>query len=366
MTLRFQVSPAAMAQIKLLEGFRARAARLPDGRWTVGHGHVLSTREGTEVSPQQADLLLRYDLNIVAQALADIVFTPLGQNQTDALISFVYNIGLEAFRTSSVLSLINEGALLQAAAAMEQWRRAPLEGRSLVVDGLVRRRAAEKALFLTPEGGWTLAPTHVLVPQADPSGQLLTGEQAPVVVDTPMQGDVGVATLVTSVPEPELESEPEPEPPVVSDIPRDDLLQEVLASPFEPAALDPAIIEPTEAAEDAPADFFLKFEPGSRTSSTGSVIEARRVMRKRSITEARGAAKPKAAERRWLSTTPALLALALAGSALVALGVSVGVGPALHAINGVPSMVLAWGLGIVGLGTLSFAIGRLLNLFFPT
>lgn len=167
MVLSYQISSETIAQIKLLEGFRARATPLGEGRWAVGYGHVASTKGSSVVTRVQADLLLRYDLNVISEALSGLVYTPLNSNQIDALASFVYNIGLDAFEGSAVLRLINAGALLEAATAMEQWCHATVAGQPQEVDGLIRRRAMEKALFLKPEGGWVPVPSRLVVPYAD-------------------------------------------------------------------------------------------------------------------------------------------------------------------------------------------------------
>jgi lysozyme len=167
MTPRHRASPAAIALIKRFEGLRLSAAQLDDGRWTIGYGHTRSAREGAELTEADAEALLTYDLIEVQAAINDLAYTPLTQNQFDALTSFVSNIGIEAFRHSSVLRRINEGALLQAGCAMEMWRKADFEGERIVIDALVRRRAAEKALFLTPEDGFVAAPSAVLQPRMD-------------------------------------------------------------------------------------------------------------------------------------------------------------------------------------------------------
>ena len=167
MTPRHRVSPAAIALIKRFEGLRTAAVQLDDGRWTIGYGHTRSAREGAEVTEADADALLTYDLVELQAAIDELVFTPLTQNQFDALASFVFNIGVEAFRHSSVLRRINEGALLRAACAMEIWRKADFEGERIVIDALVRRRATEKALFLTPEEGFIAAPSPVVQPKID-------------------------------------------------------------------------------------------------------------------------------------------------------------------------------------------------------
>jgi len=166
MVAPYQISSEMIAQIKLLEGFRPRATPLADGRWAVGYGHVASTQKNSVVTRTQADLLLRYDLNLIAEALSGLIFTPLNPNQIDALGSLAYNIGIEAFEGSAVLKLVNAGDLLGAASAMEQWRHALVGGQSQEVDGLIRRRAMEKALFLTPPEGWVPVPSRLVVPHA--------------------------------------------------------------------------------------------------------------------------------------------------------------------------------------------------------
>jgi lysozyme len=162
-----QVSRAAIELVKAFEGYRRFAARLPDGRWTIGYGHTLSAREGAEVNEADAEALLLYDLLAISGAVTDLVYTPLTQNQFDALVSFASNVGLEVFRSSSVLLLVNEGALLRAAYALEAWRKASFDGEEVVVDALVRRRATEKALFVTPDGGFVPAPSAVVIPRLD-------------------------------------------------------------------------------------------------------------------------------------------------------------------------------------------------------
>ncbi len=87
MKLRNSVSPAAIEVIKRFEGFRRTAAQLDDGRWTIGFGHTRSARAGVTVTEADAEALLGYDLVDVQAAVNDWTFTPLTQNQFDALWS---------------------------------------------------------------------------------------------------------------------------------------------------------------------------------------------------------------------------------------------------------------------------------------
>ena len=195
MTPRYQVSRAALELIERFEGYRRKAARLADGRWTIGYGHTLTAREGAEVSLADAEALLLYDVRPVAAAVNEWTYTPLSQNQFDALVAFAFNVGIDNFRRSSVLRRINEGALIQAAGALEMWRKADFEGERIVVDALVRRRAAEKALFLTPAGGWIPAPSPVLQPRVDYDvGQTIP--ETTTDLETPLTGDKAEARRV--------------------------------------------------------------------------------------------------------------------------------------------------------------------------
>jgi lysozyme len=190
---RHQVSRAAIELIKRFEGYRSKAARLADGRWTIGYGHTQTAREGAEVSEKDAEALLMYDLIAVARTVNEQVFTPLTQNQFDALCAFAFNIGLDNFRRSAVLRRINQGALLQAACAMELWRKAEFEGEPMVIDALVRRRAAEKALFLTPPGGFVPVPTPVLPPGVDLDSDGRIPREPPAKVVAPLDGAFAAA-----------------------------------------------------------------------------------------------------------------------------------------------------------------------------
>jgi lysozyme len=191
---RHQVSEVAVALIKRFEGLRRTAAQLDDGRWTIGYGHTRSAREGATVTEDDAEALLLFDLIEPQAAINDLVFTPLTQNQFDALCAFVFNIGVDEFRHSAVLRRINEGALLQAACALEMWRKADFEGERIVVDALVRRRAAEKALFLTPPDGFVPAPTPLLKPRID----YAVGAAAPKVEPTDLGASLsGVSASLT-------------------------------------------------------------------------------------------------------------------------------------------------------------------------
>ncbi|MBX3483036.1 lysozyme [Phenylobacterium sp.] len=189
MLSRHRVSRAAIELIKRFEGYRRTAAQLPDGRWTIGYGHTLTAREGAEVSEPDAEALLVYDLIAVQHAVNEGLLAPVTQNQFDALSSFAFNVGIDNFRRSQVLKRLNAGAPVQAACAMELWRKAYFEGERIVVDALVRRRSVEKALFLTPPNdAWTPAPSPLLRPVIDLDALDLVPLRRPVEVEASFEG----------------------------------------------------------------------------------------------------------------------------------------------------------------------------------
>jgi len=206
---RHQVSRAAIELIKSFEGYRRKSARLADGRWTIGYGHTLTAREGALVSEKDAEALLLYDLISVSHSVNEWTYAPLTQNQFDALCAFAFNIGTDNFRRSSVLRRLNEGQHLQAACAMDLWRKADFEGERIVIDALVRRRSAEKTLFLTPADGWVPAPSPILRPNVDMDAAGAVPAEVPTVLRPAMHGAVAVvervdAPLAPVVPEEEM------------------------------------------------------------------------------------------------------------------------------------------------------------------
>ena len=95
---RLKSSPAARDLIKRFEPFRQTAERGDDGRWVVGYGHRAAARAGIKVSEEEASLLLIYDVMQAEEAIDDTLSTPISRGQRDALISFVHDIGLNAFK----------------------------------------------------------------------------------------------------------------------------------------------------------------------------------------------------------------------------------------------------------------------------
>lgn len=246
---RHRVSRAAIELITRFEGYRRKAAQLPDGRWMIGYGHTLTAREGAEVSADDAEALLLYDLIAVSHAVNEWVYAPLTQNQFDALCSFAFNIGLDNFRRSGVLRRINEGASIQAACAMDLWRKAEFGGERIVIDALVRRRASEKALFLTPEGGWPVAPSPILKPLLDADIGGVVPRERPTPVSVSLEGEALRLERVEEPPPPPAppEEDEQASPVLAAAEAVASRLQSIFAEPAEPEP------EPMPAGEDSDA-----------------------------------------------------------------------------------------------------------------
>lgn len=130
------------------EGWRSAAYKDAAGYWTIGYGHKIVSGDGfnprSVINVEQGMALLRRDVASVEKCLSESVRVPLNQSQYDALVSFVYNIGCGAFKSSTLLRELNAGNYPRAADQFGAWVYAG--GR--VQTALAQRRASEKQLFL--------------------------------------------------------------------------------------------------------------------------------------------------------------------------------------------------------------------------
>lgn len=163
-----ELSPKGLDLIKDFEGFSSSVYICPAGHKTIGYGHRLTSTEAYPdgISRPYAAKLLTADVHWAEDAVNRLVKVELTQDQLDALVSLVFNIGARAFARSRLLWLINSGQGERVAGqggvsdankvAALVWRR---EHRSVLGEwdwcraggevslGLVRRRMAEATLF---------------------------------------------------------------------------------------------------------------------------------------------------------------------------------------------------------------------------
>ncbi|KHN90391.1 muraminidase [Pectobacterium actinidiae] len=140
------INEAGLDLIKSFEGLKLTKYLDTAGRWTIGYGHLILPHENFDngITLQEADLLLRQDLKTAEAGVQHYVNVDLNGNQFGALTSFTYNLGVESLETSTLLRLLNQGNYNAAADQFPRWDK---DGEQ-VVEGLLRRREAEKALFL--------------------------------------------------------------------------------------------------------------------------------------------------------------------------------------------------------------------------
>lgn len=137
-----KISQAGIDLIKAYEGYSAKAYVCPAGYLTIGYGHLIKDLSSVSITKPQAEALLRTDVATAEKSVNRLIKVPLRQNQFDALVSFVYNLGGGALQSSTLRLRINRGDT-NASEEFHRWVMA--KGHKL--PGLIKRRAAEAALF---------------------------------------------------------------------------------------------------------------------------------------------------------------------------------------------------------------------------
>jgi len=127
----------------------------PVGIPTIGYGSTYNydakrkVKLGDSITVDKAIEWLRKETKTIAPQIKALVKVPINQNQLDSLTSFVYNVGIGAFQSSTLLRLLNSGApKSEVAAQFDRWNKGTVNGQKVILPGLVRRRSEEKALFL--------------------------------------------------------------------------------------------------------------------------------------------------------------------------------------------------------------------------
>ncbi len=142
-----QITELAFQKIKDFEGCRLTAYQDAAGVWTIGYGHTKGVKKGDQITQEEADDSLREDIEVVERQV-DALGLPLSQPQLDALVSFVFNIGIEKFKRSTLLRYIREGRSEND--IKRQWRQWIYAGSpARTLPGLVRRREWESVRFFS-------------------------------------------------------------------------------------------------------------------------------------------------------------------------------------------------------------------------
>lgn len=174
-----QTSQFGRGEIARREGTILTAYRDSAGILTIGTGHTSAAGEpkvtaGLKITAWEADQILTRDLRAVEATVAGAVKVPLNQNEFDALVSLVFNIGGGAFKSSTLLKKLNAGDRAGAADQFLVWNKITKNGKKVALAGLTTRRHDERRQFLNkqqPAGAQTVkeAPSPAPAPQSPPA-----------------------------------------------------------------------------------------------------------------------------------------------------------------------------------------------------
>lgn len=205
--LPWAIAWEGVVEIARSEGCRLSAYRDIAGIWTIGWGETEGVREGMQWTQRQADERLCARIDAFAKGVSRLAVEPL-DCELAAMVSLAYNIGLEAFRRSTVLKAHNRGDSSAAARAFGLWNKATINGKLTAVPGLTRRRVREAAMYLS--GGYSLAAEandaisdhdfgqKVAMPAAEPESRMAASPIAQSGALSLVSGGVAAAAGVSS------------------------------------------------------------------------------------------------------------------------------------------------------------------------
>lgn len=148
--MQMQTSGTMRALIEGFEGLRLTAYQDSVGVWTIGYGHTgPDVHNGLSITKVEADYMMEADLRKFETAVNTMAMLATTQQQFDALVSFAYNLGAAALKSSTLLRQHNAQQYTAAAAEFAQWDHAGGQ----VLAGLARRRAVEAAVYAKGDYG---------------------------------------------------------------------------------------------------------------------------------------------------------------------------------------------------------------------
>jgi lysozyme len=136
--------------IKQFEGFEKTSYKCPAGIWTIGYGSTMwndgrKVEQGQKITLEGGEMLLRWELKNKSSALIGLT---LNQNQYDALLSFIYNLGVGAFKKSTLYKKVkinaNDDSIRDE---FMKWNKARVNGKLVELKGLTNRRKSEINLY---------------------------------------------------------------------------------------------------------------------------------------------------------------------------------------------------------------------------
>lgn len=193
-----KISEHGIATIKTFEGLRLEAYLDAVGVPTIGYGHTGGVQLGQKLPDEAAaDALLRADLARFEDVVTDHTLNRATQGQFDAYVSLAFNIGASAFVRSKTLKRFLAGDIVGAAEALEWFNKGRVNGKLIVIDGLVRRRAQERAMFLS--GDQVEAPP-IAVPSEEIRFRVYEGSpHKPLVKSKSVWAGIGIGAIVSAL-----------------------------------------------------------------------------------------------------------------------------------------------------------------------
>lgn len=140
-------SKAGIEFLKKREDFRGLAYQDEAGVWTIGFGTTKNVKPGDMLTVGEAEKALLEHVRRVEEFISKAIKVPLTQNQFDALVSFIYNVGEGAFNNSQTMQMLNHGCHDQMPVLMARWRYVTKNGAKVRSAGLEKRRSLEGALW---------------------------------------------------------------------------------------------------------------------------------------------------------------------------------------------------------------------------
>lgn len=138
-----KISNTGIDLIKHFEGCETVAYKCPAGVWTIGYGHIKGVQEGQVITETEAHEMLVEELTEYENYINNAVTVSLNQNQFDAMVSWVYNLGSGNLNSSTLLKVLNSGDYAGVPEQIMRWNKAG----GKVLAGLTKRRQAEANLF---------------------------------------------------------------------------------------------------------------------------------------------------------------------------------------------------------------------------
>ena len=140
---KMNIGSKGIELIKHFEGCELEAYKCAAGVWTIGYGHIKGVTSDSVITQEQAEQMLVEELHEYEGYINNMVTVELNQNQYDAMVSWVYNLGGGNLKASTLLKVVNQGEFDGVPAQIMRWNKAG----GKVLEGLTRRRQAEADLF---------------------------------------------------------------------------------------------------------------------------------------------------------------------------------------------------------------------------